>query len=40
MRDLFGVISIVVQNLPIVQEYIEFDNKVENFTFGTGGARC
>ena len=40
MRDVFGVISIVIQNLPIAQEDIESDEKVENFTFDTRKARC
>ena len=37
MRDVFGVIGIVIQNLPIAQEDIKYDKKVENFTFDTGG---
>ena len=40
MRDGFGVIIIVIQNLPIAQEDIEYDKKVENFTFDIGEARC
>ena len=27
MRDVFGVISIVIQNLPIAQEDIKYDKK-------------
>ena len=41
MRDVLGVVSIVIQILPIAQEDIEYDKKnVENFTFDTGEARC
>ena len=40
MRDVFGVINIVIQNLPIAQEDIKYDKKAENFTFDTGEARC
>ena len=35
MRGVFGVISIVIQNLRIAQEDIECNKKVENFTFDT-----
>ena len=27
MRDVFGVINIVIQNLPIAQQDIEYDKK-------------
>ena len=40
MRDVSGVISVVIQVLPITQEDIEYDEKEENFTFDTGEARC
>ena len=40
MHDVFGVMSIVIQNVLIVQEDIKYDKKVENFTFDTGEARC
>ena len=40
MRDVSGVISIVIQNLLAVQEDNEYDKKVEIFTFNTGEARC
>ena len=40
MRDVFGVISTIIQNLPIAQEDIKYDTKVETFTFDTGEARC
>ena len=40
MRDVFGVISIVIQKLPIAHEDIEYDKKAEIFTFDTGEARC
>ena len=29
MRDVFGVISIFIQNIPIVQEDIEYDKKMK-----------
>ena len=40
MRYVFGVISIVIQNLPITQEDIKYDKAVENFMFDSGEARC
>ena len=40
MRDVFGAISVVIQNHPITKEDIEYDKKVENFAFDTGEARC
>ena len=40
MRDAFGVIRIVIQNLPIAQGDIKYDKKVENITFDAGEARC
>ena len=40
MRDGFGVMSVAIQNLPITQKDVEYDKKVENFTFDTREARC
>ena len=40
MRDVFGIVSIDIQNLPIAQEDIKYDKKVEKLTFDTGEARC
>ena len=31
MRDVFGIIIIFIQNLPIAQEDIKHDNKSEKF---------
>ena len=39
MRDVFGVISGVILNLPITQEDIEYDKKVENSTLDTSEVR-
>ena len=40
MRDVFGAMSVVIQYLPITQEYIEYVKNVENYKFDTGEARC
>ena len=40
MPEVFRGISIVIQNLPITQEDIEYEKKVENLTFDTREARC
>ena len=40
MRDVFEVIKIFIQNLPIAQEDNGYDKKVENFTSGTEETRC
>ena len=40
MRDVFEIISIVIQNLSIAQEDNEYDKKSENYTNDTGEDRC
>ena len=40
MRNVFGVISAVIRNLPITQEDIEYSKKVGSFTFDTREVRC
>ena len=40
MPDGFGEISVFFENLPIAQEDIEYEKKVEIFTLNTGEAGC